>query len=211
MHSGRSLFRSVALLALASGTLAAAPWKLVLKDGRTLVCDAPPIVIDGTYLFREIDGKDGNLAANEIDADKTALANKIDPKPRWREIGRTEQRLGPEDQEPTSGGRGRVLNLGVSNFDTEVLRSRVPVLVDFWATWCGPCRAIAPTVDALAAQYAGRAKVGKLDIDQSRAIAQRYGVRAYPTLLVFKNGAVVERLVGGARQSEIARLIEAHL
>jgi thioredoxin 1 len=210
MHSGRLFFQLLALFAFASGTLAAAPWKLVLKDGRTLVCDAPPIVIDGSYLFREIDGKDGNLAAGEIDLDRTAQANKADLKPQWREIGRTEQKLRPDEPE-VSGGDGRVLNLGESNFAAEVLRSRVPVLVDFWATWCGPCREIAPTVDAVAAQYAGRAKVGRLDVDQSRAIAQRYGVHSYPTLIVFKDGAVVEKIVGGAGRSEIARMIEGHL
>jgi thioredoxin 1 len=200
------LFRSLVFLALASATLAAAAWKLVLKDGRTIVCDAPPIVIDGSYLFRDIDGNDGSLPAGEIDADKTARANKTEAGPRWREIGRTEQRLHPEDQEPAG-----VLTLGDSNFGAEVLRSRAPVLVDFWATWCGPCKKIAPTVDALATQYAGRLKVGKVDGDRNEATAERYGVDGYPTLLLFKDGAVVGRIVGAAGRSEIARMIDSHL
>ena len=200
------LIRSLLLLALASGTLAAAPWKLVLKDGRTLVCDAPPIVIDGSYLFRETDGTDGNLLASEIDLDRTALANKIEAKPRWRETGRTVQLLHPE--EPQSAA---VLTLRDSNFEAEVLRSRTPVLVDFWATWCGPCKRIAPTVDAIAAQYAGRLKVGKLDVDRNSETVDQYGVHSYPTLLLFKDGAVVERIVGGRDRNSIARIIDAHL
>ncbi|HEY1203208.1 MAG: thioredoxin [Bryobacteraceae bacterium] len=203
------LFRSLVFLALASGTLAAAPWRLVLKDGRILVCDAPPIVIDGSYLFREIDGKDGNLPASEIDEEKTARANRTDFQPRWREIGRTEQPLHPEEQEPA--GDGRILTFGDSNFGAEVLRSRVPVLVDFWATWCGPCRRIAPTVDAIAARYAGRIKVGKVDGDRNDATAERYRIDGYPTLLLFKNGAVVGKIEGVAGRDEIARMIDAHL
>ncbi len=210
MHSGHALFQSLVLLALASGTLAAAPWKLVLKDGRTLVCEAPPLVIDGSYVFRDLDGNDGNLTAEEIDLDKTAQANKTESKPQWREVGRAVRNPQP-GQASAVGGNGRVLSLGESNFAAEVLRSRGPVLVDFSATWCGPCRRFAPTVDAIAAQFAGRAKVGKLDVDQSRAIAQRYGVHTYPTVLVFKDGAVVGKLVGGVAKSEVARLIEANL
>ncbi len=206
MAFNRPLFRALLLLAFVAGALAAAPWKLVLKDGRTLVCDAPPIVIDGSYLFRDIDGKDGSLAASEIDLDKTALANKIEARPRWRETGRTEQRLHPEEPAPAG-----VLTFGDSNFTAEVLRSRTPVLVEFWATWCGPCKLIAPTVDAIAAQYAGRLKVGRIDVDRNAETADRYGVDGYPTLLLFENGAVVGQLVGVAGRNEIARMIDSHL
>lgn len=206
MHAARLLV----VLALASGTLAAAPWKLVLKDGRTIVCDAPPIVIDGSYLFRDADGNDGNLPAGAIDLDKTAAANKTSSRPRWREIGRTEQ-TPPPDQDSADAGAGRVLTFGDSNFGAEVLRSRAPVLVDFWATWCDPCKRIAPAVDAIASQYAGRLKVGKVDGDRNEATAERYGVVAYPTLLLFKDGVVVGKIVGGAGRNEIARLIDAHL
>ena len=202
----RPFLRALLLLALAACTLAAAPWKLVLKDGRTLVCDAPPIVIDGSYLFREIDGTDGNLPASEIDLDKTALANKTEAKPRWRETGRTEVRLHPEEPQSAS-----VLTLRDSNFAAEVLRSRTPVLVDFWATWCGPCKRIAPTVDAIAAQYAGRLKVGKIDVDRNAETVDQYRVHGYPTLLLFKDGAVVERIVGGRDEKSLARIIDSHL
>jgi len=200
------LIRSLLLLALAACALPATSWKLVLKDGRTLVCDAPPIVIDGSYLFREIDGTDGNLPASEIDLDKTALANKTEAKPRWRETGRTEVRLHPEEPQSAS-----VLTLRDSNFAAEVLRSRTPVLVDFWATWCGPCKRIAPTVDAIAAQYAGRLKVGKIDVDRNAETVDQYRVHGYPTLLLFKDGAVVERIVGGRDEKSLARIIDSHL
>jgi thioredoxin len=202
----RLFLRAVLLLVLAACALAAASWKLVLKDGRTLVCDAPPIVIDGSYLFREIDGKDGELPASEIDIEKTALANKAEATPRWRETGRTEVRLHPE--EPQSAG---VLTLRDANFEAEVLRSRTPVLVDFWATWCGPCRRLAPTVDAIAAQYAGHLKVGKIDVDRNAETVDQYRVHSFPTLLLFKDGAVVERIVGGRDKNSLARIIDAHL
>jgi thioredoxin 1 len=95
-----------------------------------------------------------------------------------------------------------------AGWDTEVLQSDTPVLVDFWATWCGPCRAIAPSVDALADQYAGKVKVGKLDVDSNGATAMRYQVRGIPTLLMIKGGQVVGQLVGGASKSAIQELID---
>jgi thioredoxin 1 len=103
-----------------------------------------------------------------------------------------------------------VLHLTSANFETEVLRSSEPVLVDFWATWCPPCRMIAPTVEALAGEYAGKAKVGKLDVDESPDLAQRYGVQSIPTLLVFKDGQVVEQRIGALPKAEIARMLDAH-
>ena len=96
------------------------------------------------------------------------------------------------------------------NFESEVLRSKEPVLVDFWATWCPPCRMIAPFVEEAAELFAGRARVGKLDVDQNPAVADRYGITGIPTLLVFKDGQVVEQRVGALPKAEILRLLEAH-
>jgi thioredoxin 1 len=103
----------------------------------------------------------------------------------------------------------QVLNSG--NWDREVLQSKEPVLVDFWAEWCAPCRMIAPHIDALAQEYAGRVKVGKLDVDQSCDIAGRYGIRSIPTLLIFRDGKVVEQRVGALPKQELARLLDQHV
>ncbi|MGB0525665.1 MAG: thioredoxin [Flammeovirgaceae bacterium] len=83
------------------------------------------------------------------------------------------------------------------NFEAEVLNSDVPVLVDFWATWCGPCLAMAPVVDAVADKFQGKAKVVKIDVDENRAIAGQFGVRSIPTFAVFKGGEVVNKMIGG--------------
>src|SRR5580658_6086353 len=89
-----------------------------------------------------------------------------------------------------------VLEVSDATFDQEVLKSEQPVLVDFWAEWCGPCRAIAPAVDALAAKYAGQLKVTKVNVDQNGATPSRYGIRGIPALLLFKGGKVADQIVG---------------
>jgi thioredoxin 1 len=104
-----------------------------------------------------------------------------------------------------------VLTFDDASFDTEVLRSEVPVLVDFWAVWCGPCKMMAPTVDQIATEYAGRLKVGKLDVDMNGGTAMRYNVRGIPTLLLFKDGKVVDQRVGAVGKSEVVRMLERHV
>ena len=104
-----------------------------------------------------------------------------------------------------------VANFTDSNFDTEVLNSDVPVLVDFWAEWCGPCRMMAPTVDAVATDYDGKLKVGKLNVDENNQTAMRYQVRGIPMLLLFKGGRVVDQRVGAMGKSEVQKMIDAHL
>jgi thioredoxin 1 len=98
-----------------------------------------------------------------------------------------------------------------SAFDREVLRSEVTVLVDFWAEWCPPCRQMGPTVDAVASEYAGKLKVGKLDIVANNAATERYNIRSIPTLLLFKSGRVVEQRVGLMGNSDFRKMIEPHL
>ncbi len=104
-----------------------------------------------------------------------------------------------------------VLVVDKENFEKEVLQSENPVMVDFWATWCVPCRMIAPIVERLAEKYAGRLKVAKLDVDKNQELAIRYQVMSIPTLLFFKNGQVVDRIIGAVKEQEIVQKIEALL
>ena len=101
--------------------------------------------------------------------------------------------------------------LSDSNFDESVIKSATPVLVDFWAEWCGPCRMIAPTVEALAADYAGKVTVGKVNVDDNPNTAMRFGIRSIPTLLLFKDGEVVDSIVGLADKARLQAVIEPHL
>jgi thioredoxin len=97
------------------------------------------------------------------------------------------------------------------NFEEEVLKSEKPVLVDFWAEWCGPCRMMAPAVESVATDYAGRAKVGKLNVDENQSVASRYNIRSIPTLLLFKNGQIQEQLVGTTSKDNIAKLLDKNI
>ena len=104
-----------------------------------------------------------------------------------------------------------IMTVTDSNFDTQVVKSSVPFLVDFWAEWCAPCRAIAPHVEALAKEYAGKIKVGKLDIDSNPQVATQLEIRSIPTLLMFRGGQVVGQLVGAVPRSRIDELIKKAL
>lgn len=101
----------------------------------------------------------------------------------------------------------KVMAFTDANFDREVLQSDIPVLVDFWATWCAPCKAIAPLVDAVADEYAGKIKVGKVNVDENPATPGKYGVRGIPTLILFKGGVVVDQIVGAVPKSQLEALI----
>ncbi len=96
-----------------------------------------------------------------------------------------------------------VVHFKDSTFQTEVLKSDIPVLVDFWAEWCGPCKAIGPVVDELATLYKGKVKIGKIDVDHEQQVAQQFGIRSIPTLLVFKGGRVVDTIPGPLNKAKI--------
>jgi len=104
-----------------------------------------------------------------------------------------------------------VVQVTDSNFDQEVLKSSVPVLVDFWAEWCGPCRMVAPVVEELAKQYQGKVKVAKVDVDQNQRIATQYSIRSIPSLYVFKGGKVVDQIVGAVPKHQIVSVLEGAL
>ena len=104
-----------------------------------------------------------------------------------------------------------MIELTDENFDKEVMKSDIPTLVDFWAEWCGPCKQIAPMVDALATSYLGKLKVGKMDVDKHQIVPQQYRITSIPTLLIFKGGKIVSQLVGAMPRPKLEAEIQKHL
>jgi len=103
------------------------------------------------------------------------------------------------------------IELTDDSFEKDVINSDKPVLVDFWAEWCGPCRMVAPIVEELADEYEGKAKVGKVDVDSNPQISAKYGIRSIPSLLIFKNGEVVDQIVGAVPKAQLKKQLEAQL
>jgi thioredoxin 1 len=105
----------------------------------------------------------------------------------------------------------KIEQLSEASFDASVIKSGVPVLVDFWAEWCGPCKMIAPLLDEMADEYDGKLKIGKVNVDDNQALAGKFGIRAIPTLLLFKDGQVKEQIVGMTSKKDLQKKLQAHV
>ena len=103
-----------------------------------------------------------------------------------------------------------ILTLTNGNFESEVKKPGAPILVDFWAEWCGPCRMVAPVLEKLAEEYDGKVRVGKVNVDDESSLAGRYGIQSIPTLLLFKNGKVVEQCIGATSRDVLVKMIDKH-
>ena len=105
----------------------------------------------------------------------------------------------------------QIVHVSDSSFEQDVLKSSVPVLLDFWAEWCGPCKMIAPILDQIAAEYAGKVLVAKMNVDESPRTPTKYSVRSIPTLMLFKNGTVVDQKIGAVRKADVAAFLDSNL
>jgi thioredoxin 1 len=105
----------------------------------------------------------------------------------------------------------KVMHFSSSNFDGEVMKSEMPVLVDFWAEWCSPCRMLAPTVDVIASDYEGKVKVGKVNVDENSAIAEQYGIMSIPTVILFVNGKPAEKSVGLVSKTLLTNMLDKYV
>ncbi len=104
-----------------------------------------------------------------------------------------------------------IVTLTNSNFDDEVKKSPTPILVDFWAEWCGPCRMVSPILEKLSEEYSGKVRIGKVNVDEQGSLAAKFGVQSIPTLLLFKEGKVVEQFIGATTREVLARLLDKHI
>jgi len=130
--------------------------------------------------------------------------------PLWPPPGRT---LPPGADNPKSEARvsEKIIHITDDTFEQEVLQSQTPVLVDYWAEWCGPCKMIAPALDQIASEYAGRLKVAKLNIDENQSTPPKYGIRGIPTLMLFKNGNLEATKVGALSKTQLAAFIDSNI
>ena len=104
-----------------------------------------------------------------------------------------------------------IINVTDSNFESMVLQSDIPVMVDFWASWCAPCRAIAPIVEEMSNEYAGKVRVAKMNVDENREVSTKYGIMSIPAVFIFKDGEVVEQIIGLRQKEDYVKAIESHL